>query len=221
MSDDGTFPTRRRALLLAAGSASVAALAAGCGRPPAAPTGGPAPDCVLAVKAGAGPNYAGPGRTRSDVTDGREGTALRLELTVVRAANGCRPLAGAAVDIWQADAAGVYSEGRETYLRGVQVTDAAGRCVFRTIVPGWYAGLAPHIHFKVRPGAGTETTSQFFLPEDFLRTVYARQPYARRKAPRSPNAHDDRFRAAAGTMTLAPVADGAGGYRAAYTVGIA
>ncbi|KIF06124.1 intradiol ring-cleavage dioxygenase, partial [Streptomyces sp. RSD-27] len=125
-----------------------------------------------------------------------------------------------AVDIWQADAAGTYSEGRETYLRGVQVTDGAGRCVFRTIVPGWYAGLAPHIHFKVRPDAGSETTSQLFLPEEFLREVYARQPYALRKAPRHPNAHDDRYRAAAGAMTLAPVAEGAG-YRAAYTVGIA
>ncbi|MFJ8160384.1 intradiol ring-cleavage dioxygenase [Streptomyces sp. NPDC096136] len=220
MTDDGTFPSSRRALLLAAGSASLAALAAGCARPASAPAGGTTPDCVLAVKAGAGPNYAGPGRTRSDVTDGRAGVPLRLELTVVRASAGCRPLAGAAVDIWQADAAGVYSEGRETYLRGVQVTDGAGRCAFRTIVPGWYAGLAPHIHFKVRPDAGTETTSQFFLPEAFLREVYARQPYALRKAPRDPNAHDDRYRAAAGTMTLTPVAEGAG-YRAAYTVGIA
>ncbi|MEU3407134.1 intradiol ring-cleavage dioxygenase [Streptomyces sp. NPDC006670] len=219
MTDHGGFPSSRRTLLLAVGSASVAALA-GCARPAAAPAAGTAPGCVLAVTAGAGPNYSGPGRARSDVTDGRAGVPLRLELTVVRASAGCRPLAGAAVDIWQADAAGVYSEGREGFLRGVQTTDASGRCVFRTIVPGWYAGLAPHIHFKVRPDAHTETTSQFFLPEDFLRTVYARQPYARRKAPRSPNAHDDRFRAAGGTMTLAPVAEG-GGYRAAYTVGIA
>ncbi|MEU8435725.1 intradiol ring-cleavage dioxygenase [Streptomyces sp. NPDC029216] len=220
MNGEGTSPTSRRALLLAAGSASVAALTAGCGSPAAAPSSGATPGCVLAVKAGAGPNYAGPGRTRSDVTDGREGVPLRLELTVVRASTGCRPLAGAAVDIWQADAAGVYSEGRETYLRGVQVTDASGRCTFRTIVPGWYAGLAPHIHFKVRPDAHTETTSQFFLPEEFLREVYARQPYARRKPPRNPNAHDDRYRAAAGTMTLAPTAE-SGGYHAAYTVGIA
>ncbi|MFH7596787.1 intradiol ring-cleavage dioxygenase [Streptomyces racemochromogenes] len=220
MTDSGTFPSSRRALLLAVGSASVAALTAGCGRPAAAPPGGSTPGCVLAVEAGAGPNYSGPGATRSDVTDGREGVPLRLELTVVRASAGCRPLAGAAVDIWQADAGGVYSEGRQGPLRGVQVTDSAGRCVFRTIVPGWYAGLAPHIHFKVRPDARSETTSQFFLPEDFLREVYARPPYTRRKAPRSPNAHDDRYRAAAGTMTLAPVAEG-GGYRAAYTVGIA
>ncbi|MFG2666088.1 intradiol ring-cleavage dioxygenase [Streptomyces sp. NPDC048387] len=220
MTDNGTSPGSRRSLLLAAGSLSVAALAAGCGRPAAAPPGGPTPGCVLAVKAGAGPNYSGPGRTRSDVTDGRAGVPLRLELTVVRASAGCRPLAGAAVDIWQADAAGVYSEGRDTFLRGVQVTDGAGRCVFRTIVPGWYAGLAPHIHFKVRPDSRSETTSQFFFPEDFLREVYAREPYTRRKAPRSPNAHDDRYRAAAGTMTLAPVAEG-GGYRAAYAVGIA
>ncbi|MCX5379382.1 intradiol ring-cleavage dioxygenase [Streptomyces sp. NBC_00091] len=225
MTDNGTFPTSRRALLLTAGSAGIAALTAACARPAApgraapAPSGGATPGCVLAVGAGAGPNYVGRGRTRSDITEGRPGVPLRLELTVVRVAKDCRPLAGAAVDIWQADSAGVYSEGKDTYLRGVQVTDGSGRCVFRTIVPGWYAGLAPHIHFKVRPDAHTETTSQFFLPDAFLREVYARQPYARRKAPRDPNARDDRYRAAGGAMTLTPVPDGTG-YRAAFTVGI-
>ncbi|MEU3726454.1 intradiol ring-cleavage dioxygenase [Streptomyces sp. NPDC031705] len=226
MTDQGTCPTSRRTLLLTAGSAGIAALTAACAHPAApgraapAPSGGATPDCVLAVRSGAGPNYVGRGRTRSDVTEGREGVPLRLELTVVRAADGCRPLAGAAVDIWQADAAGVYSQGRESYLRGVQVTDGSGRCAFTTIVPGWYAGLAPHIHFKVRPDGDTETTSQFFLPDAFLREVYGRQPYARRKAPRDPNAHDDRYRAAGGRMTLTPVRAGTG-YRAAFTVGLA
>ncbi|MFF5706660.1 intradiol ring-cleavage dioxygenase [Streptomyces sp. NPDC012794] len=223
MTDEDTFPTSRRALLLTAGSAGIAALTAACARPDApgraAPTGAAAPNCVLALTSGAGPNYTGRSRTRSDVTEGREGVPLRLELTVVGVKDGCRPLAGAAVDIWQADAAGAYSEGKETHLRGIQVTDASGRCAFRTIVPGWYAGLAPHIHFKVRPDGRSETTSQFFLPDTFLREVYGRQPYARRKAPRDPNAHDDRFRAAAGKMTLSPTPDGSG-YRAAFTVGV-
>ncbi|EFL14138.1 intradiol ring-cleavage dioxygenase [Streptomyces sp. C] len=225
MTDKGTTPTSRRALLLTAGSAGVAALTAACARPAtpgrAAPApSGATPGCVLAVTSGAGPNYSGRGRTRSDVTEGREGVPLRLELTVVRVKDGCRPLPGAAVDIWQADASGVYSEGRQTWLRGVQVTDAAGRCVFETIVPGWYAGLAPHIHFKVRPDERSETTSQFFLPDAFLKDVYGRQPYARRKAPRDPNGNDDRYRAADGKMTLTPAADGTG-YRAAFTVGLA
>ncbi|MFD3541442.1 intradiol ring-cleavage dioxygenase, partial [Streptomyces sp. NPDC058662] len=230
------------ALLLAAGSAGVAALTAACSRPPATPgaAGQPSapaspvpppatasaptsatPACVLTTEAGAGPYYLDLDRVRSDITEGRDGVPFRLDLTVVRVAGGCRPLAGAAVDVWHADPSGAYSTGAAAFLRGTQVTDAGGRCVFRTIVPGWYAGLAPHIHFKVRPDHRAETTSQLFFPEALLRKVYALPPYDRRPAPAHPNTRDDRYRASGGTTTLAPVPDGSGGYRAAYTVGIA
>ena len=36
-----------------------------------------------------------------------------------------------------------------TWLRGVQQTDEDGIVEFETIVPGWYAGRAPHIHIRV------------------------------------------------------------------------
>ncbi|WP_327260365.1 intradiol ring-cleavage dioxygenase [Streptomyces sp. NBC_01232] len=240
MTENGSSPTSRRALLLAAGSAGVAALTAACsgaagtrgaaGQPsapssraasaPASPSpGASAPACVLAVKAGAGPYYLDLDRVRSDITEGRKGVPFRLDLTVVRVSAGCRPVADAAVDIWHADAAGDYSTGGDTFLRGTQVTDGAGRSTFRTIVPGWYAGLAPHIHFKVRPDSRTETTSQFFFPEDLLLQAYARPPYSERRVPKHPNARDSRYRAAGAAMTLPLVPDGAG-YRAAYTVGI-
>ncbi|MFJ4775704.1 intradiol ring-cleavage dioxygenase [Streptomyces sp. NPDC088762] len=240
MTENGSSPTSRRALLLAAGSAGVAALTAACSGPagtggaarepsapasPAAPSaspspGGSTPSCVLTVEAGAGPYYLGLDRVRSDIREDRDGVPFRLDLTVVRAGSGCRPVAGAAVDVWHADASGTYSTGGAAFLRGTQVTDGAGRCAFRTVVPGWYAGLAPHIHFKVRPDSRRETTSQLFFPEDLLLTVYARPPYDRRRAPEHPNARDDRYRASGAAMTLAPVPDG-GGYRAAYTVGLA
>ncbi|MFF5444789.1 intradiol ring-cleavage dioxygenase [Streptomyces sp. NPDC012888] len=231
MTDHGTPAPTRRTVLTAAGSAAVAALAAAlataCGSPAASRAGAPKPPgaaaepgCVLVTTAGSGPYYSGPGKRRSDITEGQAGVPLRLELTVVGVKSGCRPLTGATVDVWQADAQGVYSQNGATHLRGSQVTDASGRCVFETIVPGWYAGLAPHVHFKVRPASGGETTSVFYLPEDMLRQVYARQPYARRKAPADPNGRDGRYRSSGAAMTLAPVAHGAG-YRAAYTVGIA
>ncbi|MFB7176564.1 intradiol ring-cleavage dioxygenase [Streptomyces sp. NPDC056257] len=234
MAENDTNRTSRRAVLRAAGTAGAAALAAACsgtagtrgaaGQPsasaPRPPTGTGTPSCVLAVEAGAGPYYLDLDRVRSDITEGLGGVPFRLDLTVVRVPAGCRPLAAAAVDVWHADPSGAYSTGRSTFLRGTQVTDAAGRCAFRTIVPGWYAGLAPHIHFKVRPDDRTETTSQFFFPEDLLLKVYARQPYARRAAPKHPNQRDSRYRAAGAAMTLAVSPDG-DGYRAAYTVGIA
>ncbi|MCX4775639.1 intradiol ring-cleavage dioxygenase [Streptomyces sp. NBC_01264] len=234
MTENGSSRTSRRTLLLAAGSAGAAALAAGCsgqastrgaaGRPqdPAspAPTGPSAPACVLTTKAGEGPYYLDLDRVRSDIAEGRAGVPFRLDLTVLRVSAGCRPVPGAAVDIWHADPSGTYSTGKDTFLRGTQLTDAAGRCTFRTIVPGWYRGLAPHIHFKVRPDRHTETTSQFFFPEELLVRVYALQPYARRKAPDHPNTRDGRYRDSGAAMTLAPVPDAAG-HRAAYTVGIA
>ncbi|MET9606735.1 intradiol ring-cleavage dioxygenase [Streptomyces sp. NPDC006512] len=234
---DDTSRTSRRAVLLAAGSAGAAALTAACTGPagvrgsagqasaaaPAAaqPSGGSAaPGCVLTAEAGEGPYYLDLDKVRSDVTEGRKGVPFRLDLTLVRMSAGCRPLADAAVDIWQADSSGTYSTGKATFLRGTQITDATGRAVFRTIVPGWYAGLAPHIHFKVRPDAGAGTTSQFFFPEDLLLKAYALAPYDRRRAPKHPNERDDRYRASGAAMTLKPLADGSG-YRAAYTVGIA
>ncbi|MEV7523587.1 intradiol ring-cleavage dioxygenase [Streptomyces sp. NPDC091371] len=226
MAENDTSRTSRRTVLLAAGSAGAALLAGACARSAATPGaagqpsgGGSSPACVLVTEAGAGPYYLDLDRVRSDITEGRGGVPLRLELTVVRASAGCRPLAGAGVDVWHADASGAYSTGGETFLRGTQVTDGAGRCVFRTIVPGWYAGLAPHIHFKVHPDARSETTSQFFFPEDTLLKVYARQPYAQRRAPKHPNSRDSRYRSSGAAMTLALTPDG-GGYRAAYTVGI-
>ncbi|WP_405419752.1 intradiol ring-cleavage dioxygenase [Streptomyces erythrochromogenes] len=237
-------PTSRRALLLAAGSAGAAAvLSAACAAPAgtrgtagmpstsASPTRPPsttpsetaraaaAPACVLAVGAGAGPYYLDLDLVRSDITQGRDGVPLRLDLTVVRVPDGCRPLAAAGVEVWHADADGDYSTGKNTFLRGTQITDRTGHCVFHTIVPGWYAGLAPHIHFKIRPDTHTETTSQFFFPEDLLTRIYTRPPYAHRTAPEHPNQRDSRYRAAGETMTLNPTPDG-NGYRATYTIGI-
>jgi protocatechuate 3,4-dioxygenase beta subunit len=37
----------------------------------------------------------------------------------------------------------------QTWLRGVQLTDAHGLASFTTVYPGFYAGRAPHIHAKV------------------------------------------------------------------------
>lgn len=184
-----------------------------------APVPVPVPACVLAPKTGDGPYYVPHARLRSDIVEDRGGVPLRLDLTVVRAARGCRPLAGIAVDVWHADALGTYSADGAAFLRGTQLTDATGTVSFRTIVPGWYAHVAPHVHVKVHPDAHTEAATQVFLPEELLRQVFRRDPYSRRRAPAHPNTRDDRFAAKGALMTLGPVAYGAG-YRAAFTVGV-
>jgi len=63
---------------------------------------------VLSREVTAGPYYVANHLTRRDITDGRPGLPLALHVTVVDA-TGCKPIKGADVEIWHADAAGVYS----------------------------------------------------------------------------------------------------------------
>jgi protocatechuate 3,4-dioxygenase beta subunit len=100
-----------------------------------------------------GPFYIAREKVRRNITDGHPGTPLVLRLTVVDAST-CKPIKGAAVDIWHADAAGNYSgfgagSGNRTFMRGIQRTDANGVATFRTVHPGWYQGRTVHIHVKV------------------------------------------------------------------------
>ena len=75
---------------------------------------------------------------------------------MVNAASSCAPVTNASVEIWQCDHQGVYSEygeGRgQTFLRGIQLTDAQGQVTFETVYPGWYQGRATHIHVEVTIG---------------------------------------------------------------------
>lgn len=76
----------------------------------------------------------------------------------------CRPIAGARVDLWHADAEGEYdNEGYR--LRGQVVTGADGSYQVETITPTAYTGRPPHIHLKVFDAAGTERlTTQLYFP---------------------------------------------------------
>jgi protocatechuate 3,4-dioxygenase beta subunit len=115
-----------------------------------------------------------------------EGVPLDLAITVVGVAGGCNTMAGWAVYLWQNDAAGAYSLydlPRANYLRGLQQSDDAGMVRFRTILPGCYGGRAPHLHFEVYSsaqaaisGESAVLASQFALPEDACRAVYASDP---------------------------------------------
>ncbi|PPF50430.1 MULTISPECIES: intradiol ring-cleavage dioxygenase [unclassified Rathayibacter] len=119
-----------------------------------------------------------------------DGVPLALTLTILDAANGDVPFAGAAVYVWHCDAHGdysMYSSGveDETYLRGVQVADASGVVSFASIVPACYSGRWPHIHFEVYPGVDSITdasnaiaTSQVALQEEACTAVYALDAYA-------------------------------------------
>ena len=132
--------------------------------------------CVLTPELTEGPYYIADEKLRRNITEGRPGAALTLHLTVVNAST-CRPIKGAAVDIWHCDAVGVYSgfgqgAGSRTFMRGIQKTDAKGIATFDTVYPGWYKGRAVHIHVKVHVGGNVVHTGQLFFPDTLTDTVY-------------------------------------------------
>lgn len=118
-----------------------------------------------------------------------DGVRLDLELTVSDLADGGRPLTGAAVYVWQCDRAGRYSmygDGvtRQTFLRGVQIVDSAGKVRFTSVFPGCYPGRWPHVHFEIYPDRGSIAdhatviaTSQVAFPEKICDVVYEQAGY--------------------------------------------
>jgi protocatechuate 3,4-dioxygenase beta subunit len=196
--------------------------------------------CVVTPQQTEGPYFVDErlrrGDIRSDPSDGsvKEGLPLTLEIGVFTVnKTGCTPLSGAMVDIWQCDARGVYSdvvdEGFNTigkkFLRGYQVSGADGRVRFVTIYPGWYPGRTPHIHFKIRTGAGYaqshEFTSQFYFDDKTSDAVYTRAPYAGRaeRRSRTRNEEDGIFRHGGNQLMLA-LTEKEGGYFAQFDVGL-
>lgn len=184
-----------------------------------------APACVVRPELTEGPFFFDLGLDRSDIrTDsatGAEEAGLRLDLAVVVSGidgNGCLPLEGAVVDLWQCDAEGNYSGtgafADQSFLRGLQRTDASGRAAFTTIYPGWYPGRAVHIHFKIRypegPNGTYEFTSQFFFDDDFSAQVFQEPAYAARGTQNTLNAQDGIFGSGGSQLVLNPVAAGDG-----------
>ena len=118
-----------------------------------------------------------------------EGVPLTVTLSLLDQANGCAPLAGAAVYLWHCDREGrysLYSDGvtDQNYLRGVQEADGNGQVSFSTIFPACYSGRWPHIHFEIYPGLTEATragsmlrTSQLAFPENVCALVYATDGY--------------------------------------------
>jgi len=90
-------------------------------------------------------------------------TGTKLVLSGLVLSTGGRPIPGALLDFWQADANGNYDNAGYR-LRGHQFTDNQGRYTLETIVPGGYSGRTRHIHVKVRPSNGHVLTTQLFFP---------------------------------------------------------
>jgi protocatechuate 3,4-dioxygenase beta subunit len=179
--------------------------------------------CVLTPELTEGPYYIAGEKVRRDIRDGHPGTLLTLRLRVLNAAT-CKPIKGAAVDIWHADAAGNYSgfgagSSSRTFMRGVQRTDKTGLAVFTTVYPGWYRGRAVHIHVKVHVGGDVVHTGQLFFSDALTETVYRSAPYAARGNPDVTNANDSIF-VNGGKRSLLSVTKSDAGYVGSIAMGV-
>ncbi|MEA2154648.1 MAG: hypothetical protein QOE11_788 [Solirubrobacteraceae bacterium] len=150
--------------------------------------------CALTAEQEEGPFYVDLERIRRSIVENRTGVALLLRIKVVDAKT-CKVVKGAAVDIWHADATGRYSDessnrtSGQTWLRGVQLTDAHGAAEFKTVYPGFYQGRTPHIHAKVHIGGSAHGSKysggrvshngQLFFPESISAQVYRLSPYTK------------------------------------------
>jgi protocatechuate 3,4-dioxygenase beta subunit len=181
--------------------------------------------CVLAPEMTEGPYFVEGDKVRRNITEGKAGVPLSLRLAVVDVST-CKPIRGAAVDIWHCDAGGTYSGTSQqsteglTFLRGIQRTDRNGLAIFRTIYPGWYPGRAVHIHLKVFLGGTTVHTGQLFFPDRLTDVVYRRAPYNRRPNRDPRNAGDSIYRNGGARSTL-KLARSGNGYVGRITMGVA
>ncbi len=177
MHDDGTHPESRRrflgTLLAAPLALAVPSLlgVAGCeagGGSPTDPSAQPTLACAddddddLTPAETEGPYFkrSSPERT-SLLETGMAGTRLSLSGLVLT--RGCRPVAGALLDFWQADDSGAY-DNAGFRLRGHQFTDAAGAFRLETVVPGLYPGRTRHVHVKVQAPGQSVLTTQLYFP---------------------------------------------------------
>jgi protocatechuate 3,4-dioxygenase beta subunit len=166
---------------------------------------------------------------RSDIREGKAGTPVALAITVVNTAGSCGPVSGAAVDIWQCDAEGHYSEYSQTgyngtgqtFLRGIQTTDGSGRVTFTTVFPGWYQGRATDIHVEVKVGGAVVKVTQIAFDASVTAAVYGTGVYATRGQNPTSNASDGVFSdgVASETATITG-GDPASGYTARFTVAV-
>ena len=207
-------------------ASSPQASASAPGARPTAPRASPPVPCAACSRPSRpkGPYYISGEKLRRNITEGRPGKPLALRTTVVDAST-CKPIRNAVVDIWHADAGGVYSgfgagAANRTFMRGIQRTNAGGLALFQTVYPGWYQGRTVHIHVKVHVGGNVIHTGQLYFPDSFTDAVYKKSPYTKRPSRDTRNSNDFVYANGGKNSLLSVRADGSGGYVASITMGV-
>lgn len=128
----------------------------------------PTPECKdgdePTIRQTEGPFFKPRSPDRSDLREADlKGTPIELAGLVLT--RSCRPVPGALVDLWHADADGNYDEKGDR-CRGHQFTGTDGRYIFRTIVPAFYPGRTRHFHVKVQAPRHPVLTTQLYFPDE-------------------------------------------------------
>ncbi|KRE16078.1 hypothetical protein ASE66_09925 [Bosea sp. Root483D1] len=111
-----------------------------------------------------GPFFTPSSPQRADLRADGEGALLVLSGFVLT--RQCRPIPGALLDFWHADAGGQY-DNRGFRFRGHLFADQQGRYQFITRAPGLYTGRTRHLHVKVRAGTQSPAlTTQLYFPDE-------------------------------------------------------
>jgi catechol 1,2-dioxygenase len=183
--------SRRTFLQLSAGGLWLAAPAAlwalGC-RSNVAEAKAPPKACSATEPNIEGPYYRAGAPLRADLVEADvRGVPLVIGGRVVSA--DCRsPLAGAVLDVWQADGDGHYDNDGSLHLpadrfrlRGKLRTDDSGAFSVRTVWPGRYLNggtyRPSHVHVKVSAAGHRPLTTQLYFPGD---PYNAKDPFIRR-----------------------------------------
>jgi len=193
--------------------------------------------CQLTPQSEEGPYYYNSSLFRTNITEDREGVRVRYIFTVVDVAT-CTPISNAAVDIWTADALGIYSAFNDsdnpaasgsTYLRGIQTTDNSGTAYFDSIFPGYICGRDTHAHVKVRlnglqpnsttyVGGYTYYTGQIFFNNTISDLINAMSPYNTNPHARTQLEDDDVYVNQNGTIAQVVPMDGGDSYESGMLI---
>jgi len=132
-----------------------------------------AQQCRVTPRDALGPFYVKGAPAQADLCASGSGGGQKLTVSGrVLSAPDCTPLAGARVEVWQADSRGDYTQvgakqdDAGCLLRASLKTGADGRYTFRTVLPGEYPGRPRHIHYRVSAkGHATLVTQLYFAGE--------------------------------------------------------
>jgi len=132
-----------------------------------------AQQCRVTPRDGLGPFYKSGAPAQSQLcASGGGGKEQLIVSGRVFGMPACTLLAGAMVEVWQADAKGDYSQvGAKPddpgcLLRASLLTDAEGRYAFTTVLPGEYPGRPRHVHYRVSHKNHATLVTQLYFAGD-------------------------------------------------------